>query len=271
MKKGSLFQTLCLSTAMILVFPLLSYAGEWQETSSQKRWLKDDGTHAVSQWEWIDDDNDGFAKCYYFDANGNLLTNTTTPDNYTVDHWGAWNVDYVPQIRRVLPPADPSQGSKMPSVYMNNNHEALQSVYPEGVNVYDRQIGSPELTVDGIIVDGNIYAYFTGQGTWEKSVQFYMNGTVSCEYYLPSREEFVENCRRAKIVYSHYLDWEKEQVWTGIDFGRITYYGDGKGASFYDYAYDTRYIFDLDTYKTTDSWNLKDYKVDKNYSYQLQN
>ncbi|MCI8512999.1 MAG: hypothetical protein HFE83_13590 [Lachnospiraceae bacterium] len=271
MKKHILLHSLCLTAALSLAFPLLSYAGEWQETSGKKRWQKDDGTYAANQWEWIDDDNDGFAKCYYFDENGNLLVNTTTPDNYTVDHWGAWHIDYVAQIRRVLPPADSSQEIKMPSVYMNGSRETLHSTYPEGVNIYNTQIGFPELTVDGIIVDGNIYAYFTGLGTWEKSVYYYMNGPVICEYYLPTREEFVENCRRAKIVYSNYSDSQKEQVWTGVELGQLIYFGDGKGSSLYDYANDRYYIFDITTYKTTDNWNLNDYKVDNSYRYQLQN
>ena len=34
--------------------------------------------------------------CYYYDQNGNYLTNTTTPDGYTVDKLGRWTVNGNP-------------------------------------------------------------------------------------------------------------------------------------------------------------------------------
>ena len=34
--------------------------------------------------------------CYYYDQNGNYLTNTTTPDGYTVDELGRWTVNGNP-------------------------------------------------------------------------------------------------------------------------------------------------------------------------------
>ena len=50
-----------------------------------------------STWQWIDTDNDGVAECYYFDANGWMYTDATTPDGYTVDANGAWIVNSVVQ------------------------------------------------------------------------------------------------------------------------------------------------------------------------------
>ncbi len=41
-------------------------------------------------WQWLDENNDGIAECYYFDDNGSKLTGTTTPDGYTVNADGAW-------------------------------------------------------------------------------------------------------------------------------------------------------------------------------------
>lgn len=59
---------------------------------NQDKWLYDNGNGAYvhNSWQWIDGNNDGVAECYYFDENGWLLTNTTTPDGYTVNEAGAW-------------------------------------------------------------------------------------------------------------------------------------------------------------------------------------
>lgn len=57
---------------------------------NQDKWLYDNGNGAYvhNSWQWIDGNNDGVAECYYFDENGWLLTNTTTPDGYTVNEAG---------------------------------------------------------------------------------------------------------------------------------------------------------------------------------------
>ena len=46
-------------------------------------------------WNWIDDNNDGIAECYYFETEssghkGSLYKSTTTPDGYTVNAKGQW-------------------------------------------------------------------------------------------------------------------------------------------------------------------------------------
>lgn len=60
----------------------------------------DDGTawHA-NCWQWLDGNHDGIAECYYFDVNGYALTNTVTPDGYTVNADGAWTVNGVVQVK----------------------------------------------------------------------------------------------------------------------------------------------------------------------------
>lgn len=50
-------------------------------------------------WYWIDGNEDGVSECYYFDANGYMLADTTTPDSYQVNHDGAWIVDGVVQTK----------------------------------------------------------------------------------------------------------------------------------------------------------------------------
>lgn len=58
-----------------------------------------DGTWPANGWHWIDGNMDGVAECYYFDVNGYILVNTTTPDGYWVNGNGAWVQDGAVQVR----------------------------------------------------------------------------------------------------------------------------------------------------------------------------
>ena len=51
--------------------------------------------HMYTGWNWIDDNGDGVAECYYFEPasngyRGRLYKSTTTPDGYTVNEKGQW-------------------------------------------------------------------------------------------------------------------------------------------------------------------------------------
>lgn len=71
-----------------------AFAGTWKTGSNENanRWWYDNGngTYAKDGWNWIDGNSDGIAECYYFDADGWMLVNTTTPDGYQVNENGAW-------------------------------------------------------------------------------------------------------------------------------------------------------------------------------------
>ena len=91
-----------LVTMMIaMLFAITTYAGSWQESFGRTWWMNDDGTYPTSGWHWIDSKNDGFAECYYFDENGYILKDTTTPDGYIVNADGKWVVDGFVQTQRV--------------------------------------------------------------------------------------------------------------------------------------------------------------------------
>ena len=76
-------------------------SGQWEKFFGRHSWRRDDGTLAMSCWEWLDDNWDGIAECYYFDDHGFLLSNTTTPDGCTVDDIGRWTVDGVVQEKYI--------------------------------------------------------------------------------------------------------------------------------------------------------------------------
>ena len=90
MLKKVLFVTMVLSCSM----SISAMAGTWQAGTGadQGKWWYDNGngSYANNGWQWIDGNGDGTAECYYFDNMGWLLTNTTTPDGYTVNADGAW-------------------------------------------------------------------------------------------------------------------------------------------------------------------------------------
>ena len=60
-----------------------------------KHYYKDSGEQVKNSWI---KDNDNW---YYFDSNGELLTNTITPEGYTVDEKGVWKID-IPKKERQL-------------------------------------------------------------------------------------------------------------------------------------------------------------------------
>ena len=87
------FMTAAALTAMIACAAAGSaYAKGWVSENGSWRYANDDngGSWLSSGWYWLDGDNDGVAECYYFNADGYMLANTVTPDNYRVNADGAW-------------------------------------------------------------------------------------------------------------------------------------------------------------------------------------
>ncbi len=69
-----------------------AFAGSWQGSyEAGWKWQNDDGTSPSNTWFWVDDNNDGIAESYLFDAEGFCLTGAgTTADGYTINAQGAW-------------------------------------------------------------------------------------------------------------------------------------------------------------------------------------
>lgn len=95
----AILATVVISTVMTTT----AFAGTWKAGAApnQNKWWYDfdNGTYAANGWYWIDGDNNGIAECYYFDANGWLLTDTTTPDGHMVNANGAWIENSIIQVR----------------------------------------------------------------------------------------------------------------------------------------------------------------------------
>lgn len=76
-----------------------AYAG-WEQDGTAWKYKNEDGSYSASCWQWIDGNQDGAAESYYFDGNGYLLVNTTTPDGYMVNGDGAWVENGVVQVQQ---------------------------------------------------------------------------------------------------------------------------------------------------------------------------
>ena len=109
MLKKVLFATMLISCSMSM--PVM--AGTWQTGTgaNQGKWWYDNGNGSYTNngWQWIDGNGDGIAESYYFDNNGWLLTNTTTPDGYTVNADGAWVENGMVQSQKVMSDNDSTQ------------------------------------------------------------------------------------------------------------------------------------------------------------------
>ena len=90
MRKTKMRLGLILAAAVSMMASTPALAGQWMQAPNGWWWQDDDGSHPESCWRWLDGNGDGWSESYYFDANGYLLVNTTTPDNYLVNENGAW-------------------------------------------------------------------------------------------------------------------------------------------------------------------------------------
>ena len=80
------------AAALCMAMPFSTFAGTWKSDAKGMWYRFDDGSYPKGRWVWIDMDNDGMAECFYFDENGYVLKDTTTPDGYQVNRIGAWVV-----------------------------------------------------------------------------------------------------------------------------------------------------------------------------------
>lgn len=98
-KKLIALSAAALSMAMIMPVFADNPVG-WRQTGNTWQYVKDaSGSLYSNGWQWLDGNKDGISECYYFDANGNMLSNTTTPDGWQVNEGGAWIMNGVVQTK----------------------------------------------------------------------------------------------------------------------------------------------------------------------------
>lgn len=78
-----------------------TFAAQLIDQKYGKICVKDDSSHAKSEWVTIDTDGDGFGEYYYFNNDGFLVVNQTTPDGYVVNSKGQYVVNGVVQTIKI--------------------------------------------------------------------------------------------------------------------------------------------------------------------------
>ncbi|MCD8083639.1 MAG: hypothetical protein LUE86_09090 [Clostridiales bacterium] len=91
--------TTAIATLVSVSVCIPAFAGQWVADSTGWWWQNDDGTWPASSWQWIDGNYDGVSECYYFNSEGYLVTDGTTPDGYEVNADGAWIENDVVQTQ----------------------------------------------------------------------------------------------------------------------------------------------------------------------------
>lgn len=179
MKKfTTLFSVIVLSLAMTIT----SFAGTWKSNSVGWWYEHEDGSYYTNGWQWVDGNNDGIAECYYFDALGYCLMNTTTPDGYLVDNNGAWIIDGVVQTKLVAVHAQ-----TQPAVSTENQYVQAEPTASETVsNTTDIVSGISAEPYDGytIIVNTNTGKYHVPTCKSVKQMKDKNKGYCSSADYL---------------------------------------------------------------------------------------
>ncbi len=161
--------TMVLSAAMVLSMSVCSFAGVWQQDATGYWWQRDDGSYPAGGWEWIDDNGNGMAECYYFDPNGYCLISTVTPDGYTVDVNGAWVVDDVIQMQAVnngtgstAASSDSAYGNALP--IPTGQVLDLKCIIPDDEEIFTELYLNPDGTFTGRYIHYRMRRGYVGTG-----------------------------------------------------------------------------------------------------------
>ena len=115
MFKRKMKMTAALSAALMMsvMAAIPGFAAGWQKNSTGW-WYgtnADNSTWYANGWQWVDGNGDGVSECYYFDGNGYIVTNGTTPDGYQVNGDGQWIQNGVIQTKNTATTASTSRPS----------------------------------------------------------------------------------------------------------------------------------------------------------------
>ena len=163
--------------SLFAIFPVM--AAGWQQDATGWWWQNDDGTFPVNTWQWLDGNNDGIAECYYFDGNGYMLSNTTTPDGYQVNSDGAWvENDAVKQmLKGTWSGSDEYTAQTITYTFYDNGlvHYDLITSYSDFI-----QTGDAPYIFDGtnVKIQDNDYFY----GTYDGRIIFSDGMLIATEY-----------------------------------------------------------------------------------------
>lgn len=165
----------------------------------------------AGQWQWQDVNGDGISECYYYDDNGNMLTNTTTPDGYIVDSNGAWVVDGVVQTQ-----GSASGNSTGTSV---NHNAGYDPAHPLAGKIDEWNLRLPYQYIGPMyICNTNVQAMLTGQMDqyYAAPVGESVNPSTGTTIYT-SQEDYNYARMTEQALYNWFCNWLN-----GMDFENMS-------------------------------------------------
>ena len=197
MKTTKRFLALALAVMTMLSLTIPVSAAVWKQDNTGWWYQEDNGSYPANTWKWIDGNNDGVAECYYFDGNGYMLSNTTTPDGYQVNATGAWVVNGVVQTQ-----ATGSAGNATHSGNYDPAHPLAGKIDEWDLRLPKNYIGY------AVIVNDNVQALLTGQMDqyYIPPVGYSTNPTTGTQMYV-SQEDYDANVRNTQALYSWFCNW----------------------------------------------------------------
>ena len=161
----------------------------------------------AGQWQWLDQNQDGISECYYYDDNGTMLTNTTTPDGYTVDSNGAWVVNGVVQTQ--------TSGTASNTV---NHNAGYDPAHPLAGKIDEWNLRLPRTTITGFdVYSNNVQAMLTGQmDQYYASPVGYSTDSMGNSIYT-TQEAYDRARANEQTMYNWFCDWLN-----GMDFENMS-------------------------------------------------
>lgn len=180
MKRMKKAITIVIATATMASQAMTAMAAEWKQNEIGYWYQEDNGLYPTNSWKWIN------GRCYYFDSNGYMLANTTTPDGYTVDATGAWTVNGAVQTQ--------STGQISGTVHHNKNYDPAHPLAGK-IDEWRLRLTPESNALNTLYITGlpNVHAMLTNQ----------------MEYYVePSGPYGVEEQKEVEqVLYNWYCNW----------------------------------------------------------------
>lgn len=194
------------------------FAAGWQQNATGWWWQNDDGSWPANSWQWLDGNGDGVAECYYFDGNGYMLANTTTPDGYTVNADGAWTVNGVVQTKSV---AVNNGNAATGGVNHNAGYDPAHPLAGK-IDEWNLRLGNTGLIGENgnsiNICNENIQALLTNQMDkyYIPPVGNSINPTTGTQMYV-FQEDYDKNVHNTQALYQWFCNWLN-----GMDFENMS-------------------------------------------------
>lgn len=140
-----------LTAALTIGSVMPAFAAGWQQDAKGWWWKNDNASYPKNEWVWLDGNGDGVSECYYFDENGYLMTNATTPDGCSVNADGQWTENGQIKTKGVTSTTQASatniKGTVYPTLQLQVNDELEWRNWDGGTTYYlyhGRHIGDPK-------------------------------------------------------------------------------------------------------------------------------